>query len=213
MVKVKICGIRDEGAALATAAAGADFIGLVFAESPRRVTLAQAVAIRSLLRLAYKEAAPKLVGLFVNAHPTIINELAAQVGLDYVQLAGNEPPAVVRLLKQPAIKSLRCGGQPSVDDLLAEAERWHTAGAIILLDAAGVGGGHGKLANWQYAAAVARRYPVMLAGGLTPGNVAAAIQQVQPWGVDVSSGVERERGLKDALLITDFIKAAQEAGS
>lgn len=210
MVKIKICGLRDGEHALIAAEAGADMIGLVFAESPRRVSVAQAQAIAQLLRIVYKENSPKLVGLFVNAALAVINDVAAQVGLDYVQLCGEEPVTMLPHLNCKVIKAVRCGGQPDVDDLLREVEAWHSAGATILLDAPGVGGGHGKLADWQYAASVARRYPIILAGGLNPGNVAEAVAMVQPAAVDVSSGVERERGAKDANLIRQFIAAAKQ---
>ena len=204
--RVKICGIRDAAMALVAAEAGADFIGLVFVpNTPRLVTVAQAVQIVKELG----SDGPKKVGLFMDALADEINAVADTVGLDYVQLSGNEAPTLVAQLSRPVIKTVRCGGQ-HIDELLAEVEIWHKAEATVLLDAPGTAGGHGKLADWDNAAAVALRYPVILAGGLTPTNVAEAVALVQPWGVDVSSGVERERGVKDAALVRAFVKAAKQ---
>lgn len=208
-VRVKICGIRDEAMARIAAEAGADYIGLVFVpNTPRLVTVAQAARIGSALG----GAGPKKVGLFVDATAEEMNTVAGTVGLDYLQLAGNESATIVGQLNYPVIKTLRCGGQQNVDELLSEMEGWHSVGATVLLDAPGINGGHGKLANWEFATAVARRYDVFLAGGLTPANVTAAVAFVQPWAVDVSSGVERERGVKDEGLIKEFIKMAKGAG-
>ncbi len=204
-VKVKICGIRDATMAQVAAEAGADFIGLVFVPStPRLVTVAQAAQIVRELG----NDGPKVVGLFMDAPTAEICAVAEQVGLDCLQLTGNEAPKIVKQLNRPVIKTVRCGGQ-HIDELLAEVEIWHKAGATVLLDAPGTAGGHGKLANWGNAAAVALRYPIILAGGLNPTNVSDAIALVRPWGVDVSSGVERERGVKDATLVRAFVKAAK----
>ncbi len=203
-VKVKICGIRDAAMGLVAAEAGADLIGLVFVpNTPRLVTVTQAAQIVRELG----SDGPKVVGLFMDASAEEINAVADAVGLDYVQLSGNEAPTLVAQLNRPVIKTVRCGGQQQIDELLAGVEIWHKAGATVLLDAPGTAGGHGKLADWDSAAAVAFRYPVILAGGLHPANVAEAIALVQPWGVDVSSGVERERGVKDATLVRAFIAA------
>jgi phosphoribosylanthranilate isomerase len=205
-VQVKICGLRDVAMARVAAEAGADFIGLVFVpNTPRRVTVTQAAQIVS--ELASKR--PNTVGLFVDASVAEMNDVADKVGLDYLQLAGNEALTIVSELNRPVIKTLRCGGQQYVDELLSEVESWHKTGATVLLDAPGINGGHGKLADWDFATAVTRRYDVLLAGGLTADNVSEAIKFVQPWAVDVSSGVERERGVKDATLISEFIKRAK----
>jgi phosphoribosylanthranilate isomerase len=204
--RVKICGIRNPEMALIAAEAGADFIGLVFVPAtPRQVSVAQAAQIVRALG----SDGPRAVGLFLDATAEEMNAVAAAVGLNYIQLSGDEPPTLAAQLNRPLIKTLRCGGQAHIDELLAEVEIWHEAGATVLLDAPGAGGGHGKLADWDYATTVALRYPVVLAGGLSPANVNAAIEFVQPWGVDVSSGVERERGVKDATMIRDFIKVAK----
>ena len=206
-VKVKICGIGDAAMALVAAEAGADFIGLVFVpNTPRLVTLAQAAQIVKELG----SDGPKVVGLFMDAPVGEINAIAEVVGLDYVQLSGNEAPTLVAQLNRPVIKTVRCGGQ-HIDELLSEAEMWHKVGATVLLDAPGTAGGQGKLADWDNAAAVAARYPIILAGGLNPANVAEASALVQPWGIDVSSGVERERGVKDATLVRAFVKAAKQS--
>lgn len=209
-VRVKICGLRDVAMAHVAAQAEADYIGLVFVpDTPRYVTIAQAASINYELS-CMGSARPAVVGLFLNAPLEQMRDTADAVGLDYFQLTGSEPLEIVAKLNRPVIRTLRCGGQRYVDELINEAAAWQAAGATVLLDAPGIAGGHGKLADWDYACAVALRQPVILAGGLNLANIAAAIALVAPAAVDVSSGVERERGIKDAELIRQFIKAAKQ---
>lgn len=208
-VRVKICGLRDTAMAHVATDAGADYLGLVFVPHTPRYITAQQAAIISHKLSRMSNVRPATVGLFLNAPIDEMCTLADTVGLDYFQLTGNEPLEIVAKLNRPVIKTLRCGGQRYVDELINEAAAWQAAGATVLLDAPGVAGGHGKPADWDYACAVALRQPIILAGGLNPTNVAAAIEFVAPAAVDVSSGVERERGIKDAELIRQFIKAAK----
>ncbi|NJM06966.1 phosphoribosylanthranilate isomerase [Candidatus Gracilibacteria bacterium] len=204
---VKICGIRTREHALAAAMAGADFIGLVFARSKRRVDIDTAKMIASALRGYPAARHVALVGLFVNEDPVTINSIADICGLDCVQLSGNEHVEVCAAIRWPVLKALRLDGS-------AHEAAWLDSASVgridILVDAhvPGAYGGTGALADWQSAAVLARRRPLFLAGGLSPENVAQAIATVRPSGVDVSSGVERD-GVKSSGLIEAFIAAAR----
>lgn len=199
---IKICGLRT--AEHAFAAAGADMIGLVFAPSRRQISVEEAVALTTALR-SRPAPRPQVVGLFVNAPAAMINAVADAVGLDFVQLSGDETISQAAGIARPILKAIRMDG--------SEREAtWIGSGVRLLVDAhvAGTYGGTGTRADWSQAAALARHTPLMLAGGLDPSNVAAAIAQVRPWGVDVSSGVE-EGGVKSADKIRAFIAAARGA--
>lgn len=204
MTRVKICGIRSEEQALAAARAGADFLGLVFADSPRRVSPARAKKIVAALKNSYVLA--EAVGVFVNSPAAMVNRIAGTCGLDRVQLSGDEDMDYCRAIERPVIKAVRPG------TLADEKPLFEWKDVIILLDTAVPGhyGGTGKTFNWQLAVPIALKYPVILAGGLTPENVAGAVRAVRPWGVDVSSGVETN-GVKDMVKIEKFIKAVREA--
>jgi phosphoribosylanthranilate isomerase len=204
MTRVKICGIKSEEQALAAARSGADFIGLVFADSPRLVSPAQAKKIVAALKRSKAPAA--VVGVFVNSPATTVNSIAASCDLDRVQLSGDEDQDYCRAIERPVIKAVRAGNIAD-EELLFGGED-----VIILLDTAVPGhyGGTGLTFDWSLAVPIARRFPVILAGGLTPENVAGAIRTVRPWGVDVSSGVETA-GVKDMVKIEKFIKAVREA--
>jgi phosphoribosylanthranilate isomerase len=219
MTAIKICGLSTIEHALAAATAGAHLIGLVFVPASRRaVTLDQAAAITAALRQQPATQQPRIVGLFVNESPATINHVAASCGLDYVQLSGDETPQQMLGLRYPLLKALRLNGQPAEADWLtllqADAAQADLplAPCPLLVDAhvSGSYGGTGQLADWQQAAAYARQQPLMLAGGLSPDNVADAIAQVRPWGVDVSSGVEHNRR-KDPARIAAFVQAARSA--
>ncbi len=220
---VKICGLSTAEHALAAATAGADMLGFVFAPSRRQVTPEQAAAIAAEVRAA--GARPRLVGLFVNADPATVNAVAAAVGLDLVQLSGDEPAEHAEQIALPIIKAVRMDGSPTEAAWLERASRgwaggagapppdtWPPARPLLLIDAhvPGSYGGTGVTADWGRAAELAGRLPVLLAGGLSPANVAAAIAAVRPLGVDVSSGVETG-GVKDPLKIEAFIGAARSA--
>jgi phosphoribosylanthranilate isomerase len=196
--RVKICGITRIQDALAAAEAGADAIGLVFyAGSPRCVRIPDAVKIVAAL--------PPLltvVGLFVNAAPTEVHEVLASVPLDLLQFHGEETPAQCRGHGRRYIKAIRM--REGVD-VQAQARIYDDA-AALLLDAyvADVHGGTGQRFDW---ARVPRDVgkPLILAGGLTPENVAEAVAVVQPYAVDVSGGVEKSKGVKDADRIAAFV--------
>ncbi|MDA8218472.1 MAG: phosphoribosylanthranilate isomerase [Dehalococcoidales bacterium] len=210
-MQVKICGLMDEGSALAAAAGGADLLGFVFAPSRRRVTPNLAREIIAAVRVALPQARqPRMVGVFVDECPLLVDTVATHCGLDYVQLSGHENPAYVQRLQTPSIVA-----RPATASLAdAQVAPFRQAGALILLDAMSgtKRGGTGQKCDWAAAARVARAGPILLAGGLTPANVAEAIQAVGPWGVDVSSGVETA-GRKDPAKITAFVQQAKRAGS
>jgi phosphoribosylanthranilate isomerase len=211
--RIKICGIRDKSHALAAVETGADFIGLVFAPSQRQVSPDKACEIASAVKKS--SDATKVVGVFVNAPSSQVNELADFCDLDWVQLSGDESWEYCREVIRPVIKAIRID-QQSPEKLYAEL----SAGSkllpaqefITLLDSRVEGkyGGTGESFNWDLAQEVTRRFPVIIAGGLDSENVARLIKRVAPWGVDVSSGVET-RGVKDIAKIRAFIEAVRKA--
>jgi phosphoribosylanthranilate isomerase len=206
VVRSKICGITRVEDALLAAEAGADAIGLVFYDkSPRAVDVRQARTI-----LAALPPFVTSVGLFVNASRCFIGEVLDAVPLDLLQFHGDETPEQCEGHGRPWFKALRV--RPG-DDLRAEAARFSGARAI-LLDAyvPGVPGGTGERFDWKLIPADLPR-PLILAGGLTPDNVAEAIASVRPYGVDVSGGVEASRGIKDAAKVAAFIQRVREAGN
>ena len=225
---VKICGVRTVHQARVAAEAGADMVGLVFAESRRRVTPAEAHEVTAA---AYVRR-PRFVGVFVNEDPDVIGRLAGELRLDLVQLSGDEPPEQCTRLQVPYLKVVHVRSGMAAQDVLRIAKRYRDAVAIVLdsgdrrqatgdrTDAPPTAyrlppsawGGTGLALDPAVAAEVVRRFNglVMLAGGLRPETVAGAVRTVQPWGVDVSSGVETD-GAKDEAKITAFVAAAKEA--
>ena len=216
-LRVKICGIRTLEAAQTAVQYGASLVGLVFyPPSPRYLSDEEATTLSQQIKAL--ENPPALVGLFVNASLAELRQAAQSYRLDYLQLSGDETPAEVAEAAKlrPVIKSLRFKEQ-------SEAEIWEIVdqfgqldGVTLLLDShkPGLYGGTGQLGDWTLARKIAERYPVLLAGGLNPTNVAEAVRQVAPWGVDVSSGVEQldRPGHKDLNRIKEFCQAALGAG-
>lgn len=197
--RVKICGITCVDDALAAAEAGADAIGLVFyAKSPRAVSLTEARRIVSSL-----PAFVASVALFVNPGPSEVQAVIDTVGVDLLQFHGDEPPAFCEAFSRPYIKALRM----KADADLATFATEHAAARGVLLDAWEQDrfGGTGKTFDWQRIRPQAGCSRIILAGGLTPDNVALAITTVRPWAVDVSSGVELAPGRKSAERIHSFI--------
>ena len=214
-MKIKICGITNMEAALAAVGAGADLLGFNFHPgSPRYINPMACAAISAeMTRLA-----PRVmrVGVFVNRPPAEVREVMELCGLQLAQLSGDESLEDLQELEGQAYKAVRCGESaspgPEVETFF-EARRGEAP--VGLLDAAVAGkfGGTGKTADWAQAAELARQAPLLLAGGLNPGNVGAAIRKVYPWGVDVASGVEASPGRKDPALIREFIQNARSAAS
>jgi phosphoribosylanthranilate isomerase len=204
-VKVKICGLTNLPDALASVEAGADALGFVFYEgSPRFVSFATAaMIIKELPALTLK------TGLFVNAPPEVVRRAIEECGLTLLQFHGDESPEYCAQFGVKTMKAFRVQDAHSLEPLPTYAtDFW-------LLDAFSPDrrGGTGEKFDWELAV-VARELgrPIFLAGGLTPGNVAEAIQRVRPYGVDVSSGVESTPRRKDHGLVKAFIAAARGAG-
>jgi phosphoribosylanthranilate isomerase len=203
MTRTKICGITRVEDALAAAASGADAIGLVFHEkSPRYVTVRHAAHIAAAL-----PPFVTVVGLFVNVSTDFVHAVLDKVPLDLLQFHGDEGPQYCASFERPYIKAIRV--REGVD-LVQCASRY--AGAQgLLLDAwvEGIPGGTGHSFDWEL---IPRDLPlpVILSGGLKPANVADAIRAVRPYAVDVSSGVEAEKGIKDAARIAAFIREVKD---
>lgn len=203
-VRCKICGITRVEDALAAAEAGADAIGLVFySRSPRAVNVRQAKAI-----IAALPPFVTTVGLFVDAARCELNETLDAVPLDLLQFHGDETPEHCEGYHRPYIKALRV--RPGED--IAATARPYAGASGILLDAfvAGVPGGTGETFDWSLIPADLPK-PLILAGGLAPGNVAEAIRQVRPYAVDVSGGVEASKGIKDAEKVRAFLREVRLA--
>lgn len=201
MVKVKICGITNLEDALAAVEAGADALGFVFFEkSPRAITPEQAAAI--IRRLP---PFVQVVGLFVNEQVAVINKIADQCGLDIVQLHGEETPEFCTGVKRRIIKAFRVRDQSSLDQI----GEYDVAACLLDTWCPTAHGGTGKTFNWEIAAAAAASRCIILAGGLTPENVAEAVKAVRPYGVDVSSGVESAPGCKDRRKMFEFCTNAK----
>jgi phosphoribosylanthranilate isomerase len=197
--RVKICGITRPEDGMAAAEAGADAIGLVFyPRSPRFVTPDQALDVVRVL-----PPFVTVVGLFVNEQPGMVRAMADAVGLDLLQFHGDETPDYCRQFNQPYLKALRV--RPDCD-LLAEAQGYREARGL-LLDAwhETLPGGSGAVFDWELIPEALRAHCI-LAGGLNPDNVAGAIHRVRPYAVDVSSGVEADKGIKDPARIQAFMR-------
>ena len=212
---VKIDGLREPEHAAAAAAAGTDLIGFIFAPARRQVTAAVARSCIAAARAAAPERPVLAVGVFVDASHSEMTRIARETGIDAVQLHGAEPPESLLHLPVPALKALRPRPGTQAAQLMAEIDRFHSSPQpplAILVDgyAEEFAGGTGTRADWRLAAEIGASFPIILAGGLDPDNVGAAIRQVRPLGVDVSSGVETD-GVKDASRIEAFIRAARTA--
>jgi phosphoribosylanthranilate isomerase len=213
MTRVKICGIREEAHALAVIEAGGDFIGLVFAPSPRQVTPDQARRIAGTVRRCSETTA--VVGVFVNMPVRRVNRIANSCDLDWVQLSGDETWEYSRQINKPLIKAVRISHDQHYQEICANlaigAGVLSNQRCLYLLDSQVKDryGGTGITFDWSLARQVAERFPVIIAGGLTPENVAQAVEVVAPWGVDVSSGVEAG-GVKDIAKIRAFIEVVRK---
>lgn len=212
MVRVKICGLSEIEPALVAGQAGADFIGLVFARSRRRVTPEKGRAIVQAVRgLAPR---PPVVGVFVNRSAEDVNRIADDCQLDWVQLSGQESWAYCQKIQRPIVKVIHISPGTKVEAVMSNIKtgcrRLAKKEFICLLDAkvGGAYGGTGQTFDWELAGAVSARFPVIVAGGLTQDNVGQLVREVRPWGVDVSSGVETS-GRKDISKIKAFIEAVR----
>ena len=243
MTRVKICGLRDPETAVAATKAGADFVGLVFAQSPRQVTRQECYDIITAIRETRRDSTPALieqpkrdeineaswfgawndaidnalarwrpliVGVFAEQATTDINEIAEVASLELVQLSGGEPTELVRSIHRPVLQAIHVHKDTIADDVFDKAFPGVAAGVLLDTGSTGAQGGSGKPFNWRVAAEVGERLPLMLAGGLSTANVGDAIAVVDPWAVDVSSGVET-KGKKDIEKVRAFIREAKGA--
>ena len=216
MTKVKICGIRNLEDAQVASDAGADFIGLVFVPGRRRrLDLEAARDIVAGLKSSGPHV-PQVVGLFADQPLEEVNQIIETCNLDLAQLCGAETLDYCRETGAKVIKVLHVPHLPAeplpAEELAERIEAHREAGNIVTLDrlVEGLQGGTGEGFDWSIAARLARRgNSFLLAGGLSPENVAQAVSRVGPWGVDVSSGVETD-GVKDHQKIRDFIRNAKE---
>lgn len=219
-VKVKICGLTNLEDAQVAAEAGADLLGFIFYEkSPRYVTPDVVREITRELRhppLATRPSPPILVGVFVNTAPEQILETLSYCRLDLAQLHGEEDVATTAILAGKAFKALRPRTVAEAQEAVSRFAPYSpTNGPDILLDAwhPALWGGTGETGDWSLAADLTAHHRVLLAGGLTPGNVAEAIRQARPWGVDVASGVEASPGRKDHGRVREFVAAVKVIGN
>ena len=207
--KVKICGVTLADDAARVAASGADYIGLNFWPKSKRYLAPERGSL--IAAVARGSGAIQVVGVFVDADLDEVIAVTAQVDLDIIQLHGDEHPeeiaAIAAATKRPVWKSNPIGASKDIEHL----DAWPVE--VLLLDTPSVGkGGSGKTFDWTLAREARRRYGALklaLAGGLDPANVGAAIDAVEPWAVDVASGVEVGPGIKDAAKVTAFVAAVR----
>lgn len=201
MVRVKICGITNLEDARAAIGAGADALGFVFHEkSPRNVSPQKAAAIISKL-----PPFVQTVGLFVDADPERINWVADFCGLDLIQLHGEEDPDDCAEIRRRVVKAFRIKDASS----LTKLGKYHVSAYLLDAWSADAAGGTGKTFDWGLLRDIGADRPIILAGGLNPDNVRQAVEEVRPYAVDVSSGVESSPGKKDAEKIMKFIRHAK----
>ena len=203
MVKVKVCGITNPEDARAAATAGAAAIGLIFAESPRKVGIEEAREVAAAL----PEDVLK-VGVFVNAEPDEVVRIAREVGLDYAQLHGDEGPEDVTAVRGGGVKVIKALRVRAAADL-AEIEVY--GADLYLLDAYSekARGGTGTRFDWGLANSLKGRANILISGGLGPENVRDAVSYFEPWGVDASSSLESAPGKKDRDRVRRFVFAAK----
>ena len=200
--KVKICGIMALADAQAAVDHGADYLGFIFVKGRRRCMTVEST--RAIIQ-ALGAACPPPVGLFVDEDPATVRAVAAESGLQFAQLCGSETPVYCAALDVPHWKKINL--RTAAD--YARMEPYADAASFVLEGADNGPGGTGQTWDWALARAAPRDRPTLIAGGLDPANVSAAIAQAQPWGVDVSSGVETG-GRKDPDKIAAFIRRARD---
>jgi phosphoribosylanthranilate isomerase len=212
---VKICGLRQPEHAEVAAAAGADLIGFIFAPARRQVSAATARSCIAAARAAAPGRNLFAIGVFVDAPASEVARIAHESNIDAIQLHGSETPESLQNLPAPVLKAFRPRPEVNAAHVVTEINRYRSGSTPpvgILIDgyAEGVLGGTGARADWRRAKEIGATLPFLLAGGLDPDNVGAAIREVRPLGVDVSSGVEID-GVKTAGRIQEFIHAARKA--
>lgn len=203
MIRIKICGITNLNDALAAIEYGADSIGFVFqSQSPRAIMAETAKTVISALPPFITT-----VGVFVDEDKTVIEKIINEVGLDIVQLHGSEPPVACRICRK-VIKAIRVKDLTSLESL----NTYEVAAFLLDTYSPHSIGGTGRIFNWDIAVEAKKFGRIILAGGLTPDNVEEAIKWVQPYGIDVASGVEgNKKGRKDRNKLKLFIERAKKA--
>jgi phosphoribosylanthranilate isomerase len=217
LIRVKICSVQESEHILAAAEAGADFVGLNFVPGVRRRLSADKVKTVVKAYRAKSSSGPKLVGIFVDQPIEEVNRILDECELDMAQLSGHESFDYCSLVCRTVIKAVHVPmGQPNegvltyLDSIISKLNGMD----VIPLLHPDVGtdlGGTGRSFDWSIASALAKRYPLILAGGLSPENVARAVRDVCPWGVDVSSGVETDN-IKDISKMMEFVQQAKGTG-
>jgi phosphoribosylanthranilate isomerase len=205
--RVKICGITRVEDGIAAARAGVDAIGIQFyAASPRAIRIPQACAICAAL-----PPFVSVVALFVNESADVVREVIAEVRPNLLQFHGDEDESYCRQFAMPYMKAMRVAPSATAGDLI-KCESDFKSAKMLLLDtlAAGVYGGSGESFDWNIIP-LEMRERIVLSGGLTPVNVSTAVRAVRPWAVDVASGVEMQKGIKDHRKIEQFIEAVRNA--
>jgi phosphoribosylanthranilate isomerase len=212
MTKIKICGLSEIQHALAATKAGADFLGLVFAPSRRQVSVEKALGVVEAVHSLKPHRV--VVGVFANSAAGEVNSIADYCHLDWVQLSGDETWHYCQQIERPIIKTIHVSNTNTPEEIISEIamgyQLLNRQDIVCLLDSK-VGdtyGGTGKTFDWQLAKKVSAKFPVLIAGGLTTTNVGQLVKETQPWGVDVSSGIETN-GQKDTAKIIAFIKAVR----
>jgi phosphoribosylanthranilate isomerase len=209
MTKIKICGIKTLPDALAAIQAGADMLGFNFyPKSPRYIAPDACRKITSILRQNHPGIT--LVGVFVNSSVSEIRSILETAQLHLAQLHGDETPEILAELGDQTFKAIRLPQATTnpFESVHPFCRRLSVDSPALLLDssAPGLYGGSGLTTDWDAAAQIAKQFPILLAGGLTPENVAEAIQKVHPWGVDTASGVESAPGVKDPQKMKKFVE-------
>ena len=202
--RIKVCGITSAEDAAAAVAAGADAIGVIFAPSPRQVTVEQAAAA-----LAVVPPGVTRVGVFVDAKSEDVKDAVRACGLHALQFSGHESPEACSAAPLPVIKAVPIGTDFGIEG--AEPFRGHVAALLLDTYVPGKAGGTSQTFNWRSLGVVSGWAPSFVAGGLTPDNVGACIDALRPFGVDVSSGVERSPGVKDHQKVSAFCAAVRAA--
>jgi len=202
--RIKVCGITNAEDAAVAVAAGADAIGVIFAPSPRQVTLDQAAAALAVVPLPVAR-----IGVFVDASAEEIALAVLACGLTAVQLSGHESPEDCDAISVPVLKAIGVG--TDFDTLTVEPYRDHAAALLFDTFVAGKAGGTSQTFDWQAVGEVSGRVPFFVAGGLNPHNVGECIASLHPYAVDVSSGVESSPGEKDHQKVIAFCAAVRAA--
>jgi phosphoribosylanthranilate isomerase len=214
VTKIKICGLSGVQHALAAAEAGADLLGLVFAPSRRQVSVEKALEVAEAVH-AFKPC-QLVVGVFANSAAEEVNSVAEYCHLDWVQLSGDETWRYCQQISRPIIKTIHVSNTNTPEEIASEIAIGYKLlsrqDLICLLDSR-VGdayGGTGQTFDWELAKEISAKFHIIIAGGLNSNNVSRMVKKIQPWGVDVSSGVETN-GQKDTAKIKAFIEAVRAA--